>query len=556
MQQQELIRLLARLRQLPKETEWVEFKANRAVHQEIGEYISALSNSARLCSEQAGYLIFGVDDESHDVLGTAFDPRKVKEGNEELENWLTHLLNPRIDFKIHTVTVEGKHVVIIKIDPAGDIPVKFRGTACIRVGSYKKKLDDHPEKARKIWTTKPGYDWTAQICEGATLEHFDPEAVLKARAEYKKRKGNAAEVDQWDDRTFLNKAKITVEGKVTRAAILLLGKSEATHFLSPSPAQISWFLRDEHNNPRDFEHFGPPFILTVDKVLAKIRNLNMRFLPPGTLFPQETTQYDPAVIREALHNCIAHQDYELHSRINVVERTDEVLFENAGNFIPGSVEAVIQQDAPPKLYRNPFLAQAMVNLRMIETEGGGIKEMFKIQRERCFPLPTFELDKSDEVRVRITGKILDENYTRILMTKTDLELSTVMMLDKVQKKREISKEEHRLLKQARLVEGRYPRLFVSSGIAAITGEQAEYIKYRSFDKQYYKDLVKKFLKEYKQATRKEIENLLFEKLPKILDSKQKTKKISNILNEMASKDADIKNAGTRKAPRWVLSKDN
>ena len=428
MKQQELTHLLNRLRQLSKETEWVEFKSNRAVHQEIGEYISALSNSSRLCSEQSGYLIFGVDDESHDVIGTSFDPRKAKEGNEELENWLSHLLNPRIDFKIHTVTVEGKHVVIFRIDPAGNIPVKFRGTAYVRVGSYKKKLDDHPEKARKIWSAKPGHDWTAEICEGATLGHLDLEAVAKARNEFKKRRGNVAEVDGWDDGTFLNKAKITVEGKVTRAAILLLGKSEASHFLSPSPAQISWFLRDEHNNPRDFEHFGPPFILTVDKVLAKIRNLNMRFLPPSTLFPQETTQYDPTVIREALHNCIAHQDYELCSRINVVERTDEILFENAGSFIPGSIEAVIQQDAPPKLYRNPFLAQAMVNLRMIETEGGGIKEMFKIQRERCFPLPTFELDKPNEVRVRIVGKILDENYTRILMTKTDLELSAVIML--------------------------------------------------------------------------------------------------------------------------------
>ncbi len=554
MKQQELSQLLTRLRQLPKETEWVEFKeAKNQIHfDDLGKYFSALSNEANLKSEKNGWLVLGIQDKTRKIVGTNYRHGTVDKIKHELA---LHITNGLTFEDIWECNDPSGRVLIFQIPPAPcGLPIAYKGHYYGRDGSSLGALNIH--EIEQIRAQQKKADWTAHVCEGATIEHLDPEAIAKARSEYKKRRGNAAEVNGWDDSTFLNKAKITIEGKVTRAAILLLGKSEASHFLSPSPAQISWFLQDEHNNPRDFEHFGSPFILTVDKVLAKIRNLRMRFLPPGTLFPEETTQYDPIVIREALHNCIAHQDYDLNSRINVVERPDEVLFENAGSFIPGSVEAVIRQDAPPKLYRNPFLAQAMTNLRMIETEGGGIKEMFKIQRERFFPLPTYEIDKPDEVRVRISGKIINENYTHILMTKSDLELSTVIILDKVQKKREISKDEHRLLKQNRLVEGRYPRLFVSSGIATITGEQAEYIKNRSFDKQYYKDLVKKFLKEYKQATRKEIENLLSEKLPKILDSKQKTKKISNILSEMASKDKDIKNAGTRKAPRWVLSGDN
>ena len=117
--------------------------------------------------------------------------------------------------------------------------------------------------------------------------------------------------------------------------------------------------------------------MNVERVLAKVRNLRYRYLPDETLFPTEVDQYDPWVIREALHNCIAHQDYELRGRISIVETPDELIFTNVGSFIPGDVEKVIVQDSPPEIYRNPFLATAMVNLNMIETIGGGIKKMFR-----------------------------------------------------------------------------------------------------------------------------------------------------------------------------------
>lgn len=558
MQRQELTELLNRLRQLPKETEWVEFKGSDHNPHEIGEYISALANSACLYDKEYGYLIFGVKDETHEIIGTKFKPKKTKKGNEELENWLLQLLSPRIDFVIEEFDDEGKAVVLFKISPAGNAPIKFDGETYIRVGSYKKKLKDFPAKERQIWNKQSAHsDWSAQVCEGATFDHLDPRAIGKARREYKiRRKENPNEVDGWDDKTFLNKAKVTIEGRITRAAILLLGRPESSHFLSPSPAQISWFLRDEHNNSKDYEHFGPPFILTVDEVLAKIRNLTVRFLPPNTLFPVETTQYDHSVIREALHNCIAHQDYELNARINVVERPDEVLFENAGSFMPGTVEAVIDQDAPPRKYRNPFLAQAMVNLRMIETEGGGIKEMFRIQRERFFPLPTYDIEDCSQVRVHIPGKIIDENYTRFLISKTDLDLRIVILLDKVQKGRVISKEDHASLKRQKLVEGRYPKLFVSSTIAAVAGEKAAYIKNRPFDKRYYKDLVLQFLDKYQEANRRDLEKLLLNKLPDMLNSKQRIDKVSNILQEMSRKDGVIKNIGSKKVPKWVRSKES
>ncbi|MCX5657429.1 MAG: transcriptional regulator, partial [Candidatus Omnitrophica bacterium] len=225
----------------------------------------------------------------------------------------------------------------------------------------------------------------------------------------------------------------------------------------------------------------------------------------------------------------------------------------AGNFIPGSVEAVIEQDAPPKLYRNLFLAQAMVNLGMIETEGGGIREMFEIQRGRFFPLPTFQLDKPEEVLVKIPGGIIDEKYTNLLISKTDLDLHTVMLLDRIQKKREIAKRDQLLLKKQGLIEGRWPNLFVSSGIAAVTGEKATYIKNRPFSKKYYKDLIISFIGKYSQASRADIDKLLMDKLPNIMTDKQKKVKISNLLNEMANKEENIKNTASCRKPVWVLN---
>jgi ATP-dependent DNA helicase RecG len=448
MTQEKIRKILEQLVKLPVETEWVEFKESNFEPQAIGEYISALSNSACCHQKEKAYLVFGIENETHNIVGTRFKPKKKKVGNEELENWLITQLNPRIDFVIHEFQEEGKPIVLFEIDAAGNAPVKFRGDAFIRVGSYKKKLSAHPEKERKIWMKQPDFDWSAQVCEDATIGHLDPQALLRARQEYKHKYPHLSEdVDNWDDTTFLNKAKVTIEGQITRAALILLGKDEAYHFLSPAVPQITWILKDEHNTEKDYTHFGLPFILSIEKVFKKIRNLNYRYLPDGTLFPIEITQYDPWVIREALHNCIAHQDYQLKGRINVVEKPDE---------------SVIEKDAPPEMYRNLLLANAMVHLNMIDTIGSGIKKMFTAQRKRFFALPSYDLSEKNRTGVKIFGKILDENYTRLLMNKPDLPLKTIILLDKVQKNIMINESEYQHLDTLKLIDGTYPNIYVVS----------------------------------------------------------------------------------------------
>jgi len=544
------IALIDRLRALPTETEWFEFKRNYCEPQVLGEYLSALANAASLASEARGYLVFGIDNDTHAVVGTRIDPYAMKgKGNQDLLPWLGAGLRPNTGIDVHVVEHPDGRIVLVEVGPAREQPVAFFGTAWVRVGSSKTELTKHPEKARALWTR--GTDWSAETCDRASLADLDPQAVAKAREQFVvKHPGQASDVATWDDLTFLNKAKVLKQGALTNAALLLLGRAESTTLLAPAVAKISWILKDADNGELDYEHVGPPFLLASDRLLNRIRNLTVRALPSGTLFPQEITQYDPWVIREALHNSLAHQDYGRHGRVVVVEFPDHVLVSNVGDFLPGKIETVISQDAPQAIYRNPFLADAMVELNLIDTQGGGIKRMFETQRRRSFPLPDYNLDEPGHVTVSIIGRIVDERYTRLLMERTDLDLRSVMLLDRVQKKLRIDRPDYRRLKSAGLVEGRYPSVIVSGVLAKATGEAARHIRERGFDKQYYLDMILALVREYGPISRKEVDDLLVPKLPDRLSDEQKRRKVHNLLQELRRAEL-ITNRGTRAASKWV-----
>lgn len=220
-----------------------------------------------------------------------------------------------------------------------------------------------------------------------------------------------------------------------------------------------------------------------------------------------------------------------------------------GSFLPGDVDKVIRQDAPLEIYRNPFLAEAMVNLNMIDTQGGGIKRMFQKQMQRFFPMPDYNLAESDRVQVSIPGNILDEQYTRLLMERADLDLWKVILLDRVQKRQSITHDAHRLLKSAGLVEGRYPNLLIAAGVAKLTGQKARHIRERGFNKQYYLDAIEALIREHQPIPRSEIDRLLLDKLPEVLNEKQKKAKVHNLMAELARK-GRIENRGSRGHPAW------
>ena len=224
----ELTALLDRLRAEPRETEWLEFKSNQHEPQVLGEYLSALSNSAGLLGKPRAYLVFGIEDGTHAVTGTTFDPAAEKgKGNQLLPLWLSLGLQPNVGFENYIFDYHAKRIVLFEINPAFDRPVKFYGEAFIRDGTSKTSLSKYPEKERQLWNRR--VDWSAQIGESATLTDLDDEALAKARKEFStKFPAQADAAAGWDVPTFLNKAKLTIQGRVTNAALLLLGKPESS----------------------------------------------------------------------------------------------------------------------------------------------------------------------------------------------------------------------------------------------------------------------------------------------------------------------------------------
>lgn len=536
MNEGELNKILTDLRGLPAETECVEFKEAKTNYDfsKIGKYFSALCNEANLKNKPFSWLVFGVNDKTRAIVNSQYRPHR--NDLDSLKSEVANKTTNRITFiEIYELnTAEGRVIMFqIPAAPKG-IPIAWEGHYYGRDGEELVPLNI--SELETIRTQATHFDWSANIIEGATINDLDEKAIVKAREEYKKKYlTKSSDCDSWDDATFLNKIKVTIQGKITNTAIILLGKETSDHFITPAIAKMTWILKDAQGIERDYEHFAPPFILNSENLFSRIRNLTYRYISDKTLFPTEIKTYEPYVIREALHNCIAHQDYSLAGMIRVIEKSDELIFTNVGGFIPGSVERVIEQDAPQEIYRNHFLANAMVNLNMIDTIGSGIKRMFIEQRNRFFPLPEYNLTEPNKVAVTIAGRIWDENYTRLLINKTNLDLMTVILLDKVQKRHSITETEIQILRRQNLIEGRKPNFHVSSVIADKSGQKSDYIKNKAFDNAYYRDMIIEYLKKFKAANRKEIEGLLLDKLPSVLDKSQKQHKVKNLLHYLKDK---------------------
>lgn len=538
---------------LSAENEIVEFKEakNNYDFSKLGKYFSALSNEANLKGISCAWLVFGVEDKKHQIVGSQF--RASRKDLDSLKGEIAKKSTNNISFiEIHEILKPEGRVILFQIPAAPKgIPIAFDGHFYARDGEELAPLNI--EKIERIRAQNIKEDWSAVIVPEANIEDLDEDAIALAKKNYKNKfPEKAQEVDDWDTITFLNKAKITIKGKITRATLILLGKDESEHFLNPAEIKIRWKLMDNLGNDIDYDIFNIPMILAVEKVFSKIRNIKYRYMQEGTIFPAEVSKYEPFSIREAINNCVAHQDYTKNARINVIEMEDQLIFTNQGNFIPGNVEKVVIDDAPEEYYRNRFLATAMFNLKMVDTAGGGIKKMFNYQRVRFFPMPDYDLS-NDKVKVSISGKILDLDYARLLANNKDLSLEEIIMLDKVQKKKELSVFEEKLLKNKKLIEGRKPNYFIGLKVAQKTNQKAAYSKNKGFDKSYYLDLIAKAIKEHKVLNRKEIDELLWVKLPDWMTDKQKKSKVGNLLSELRKSEI-IYNNGTFSNPEWSLKK--
>lgn len=535
------------------ESEVVEFKRGKKEFSssDIGKYFSAIANEANLRGHDFGWLVFGIDDKTRQVVGTDYKSG-VSEKIQGVSYQVIQMTQPKITFRnIFEVSHHTGKVVMFQIPaaPKGS-PVSYNGHYYARAGESLVALG--LDKLNEINQQEKWVDWSAQIVTEATIDDLDPHAIGKAKHSFTRKMEKRVQsfdseaILELSDAAFLNKARLTENGKITKAILLLLGKAESAYLLSPHPATMVWSLE---TGERAYEHFYPPFLLTSTQLYQKIRNFQMRILPDDQLIPIEIDKYNQRVVLEALHNCIAHQDYTKHSRIIVSEKTDRLIFESVGSFFEGKPTDYITHDKRPKKYRNLKLAQAMVELNMIDTMGYGIHEMYEKQAKRYLPLPDYELTAST-VNLIIYGDVVDPAYSKLLIKKTDLSLTEIIALDRVQKRQSISKNMAEELKRKSLIEGRRPNYYVSSSVAEATNKKAKYIRTRTQDDTFYMQLILDYIDRYNHATRPEIDNLLLPKLSEILDDKQKVTKVGHLLTKLRKIDK-IENIGAGRNSKWV-----
>lgn len=522
------------------ENEIVEFKKAETNFDidELGKYFSALSNEANLRDRECGWVVFGVWDKKHEIVGTSFKDGELAL-NKLKQDMSQHTTDNLIFREIVPISVDGKRVLMFKVPATPrNIVMKWKGIAWGRDGESLKPLNQ--AKQDEIRQQPPIPDWSAQLVPNATIDDLDELAIATARIMFKKvhkSKISGEEVDSWTVEEFLSHSMVMRDGQLTRAAILLLGNPISLQKIHPAVAQITWTWQDKDETVIDYEHFTIPFILTVDKVLAKIRNKTMRELPGGTLFPDTMKQYDDYTIRETLHNCIAHQDYTLQERISFVEGEDKLYYGNGGTFIPGTIEKALEHKGPQRHYRNECLCSGMVNFNMIDTVGRGIKKIYAEQRNRFFPMPDYDIDNEGRsVGVTIYGKMIDEKYTSLLKSNKDLTLKECVWLDAVQKHRPVTKEAIKHLRDKGLIEGRYPNYIISLAVAKMTHQIGHYTKEKGLEEKLLEQTILQLAKDagnegFKLA---DVYDALHKNLPASMESTSKKRYLGRLLAKMGS----------------------
>ena len=528
------------LREYPQENarcEWKEFKnlKNSFCGDEKDDVISYVSAIANM---EGGYLVIGVHDKTLEIVGTDTYNYDRQKAILRLTDRCANLSSEGLDIIEYITSDTQKKVWVIRIPKhLPKRPVYAHDKAWQRIEDSLVELT--LERLNSILDEPlfTGSDWSAEIVPNATIDDLDEVAIAKARVMFKKVHSRipAEEVNAWSVEEFLSNAGVMIDGGITRAAIILLGKPVSVFKLRPAVVRVTWSLRDEKQDVVDYEHFTAPFILTVDQILAKVRNLTMREMPGGTLFPDVMQQYDDYSMREILHNCIAHQDYTLQERINLVENPGFLYYVNGGSFIPGTVQKALATHGPQRHYRNECLCNAMVNFNMIDIVGRGIRKIFNQQWERRFPMPDYEIDAAKkEVAVRLYGNAINEKYTKLLKDNKDLSLEDCILLDAVQKGHRLSESDAKNLLERGLVEGEYPDLTISLSIARQTKQLPEYTKVKGLERDKLKQMALQFIQNAGEEGAKldAILEYIKDVLPSTKSFEQKRRLLRHILEEM------------------------
>lgn len=433
-----LVSLMHELCALPRESEWVEFKVNDAEPQAIGEYISALANSAALVGQAFAYLVWGVHNDDHAIVGTHFEPDKARSGNEELESWLLRLLEPKIDFRFFSVEIEGHSIVLLEIGRAVRHPVRFSGQEFIRVGSYKKKLKDYPEKERALWRI---FDQTP-FEDGIAIERASGDDVLRLldyptyfdlleRPLPANREGI---LDTLRDDRIIRNSNAGGWDITNLGAILFAKRLDAFHTLRRKTVRVIQYRGTDRTETLKEQEDKKGYAAGFQGLISYINGLLPANEAIGAALRKSTPMFPELAVRELVANALIHQDFFVTGAGPMVEIFDDrIEITNPGEPLVDTQRFV---DTPPRS-RNEALASLMRRFRICEERGSGIdKVVFQVELFQL-PAPLFEspqgftrtvlfahkalsaMDKADQVRACYLHACL-RFVTRQDMTNTSL----------------------------------------------------------------------------------------------------------------------------------------
>ncbi|HBJ84164.1 MAG TPA: transcriptional regulator [Verrucomicrobiales bacterium] len=391
----DLLGILAELRKLPRETEWAEFKHNNAEPDEIGEYLSALANAAALTGKVHAWLVWGVNNDTHEVTGTTFNPTAAKVGNEELESWLLRLLSPKINFRFYTVQLEDNIVVLLEISAAFRHPVQFKGTEFIRVGSYKKKLKDFPEKERELWRVFDRTPFEKEIA----AENIAAEEVLRL-LDYpayfdllslplpEGRDGILSALAA-DDMIAPGKGG---KWNITNLGAVLFAKRLADYrTLTRKAVRVVLYKGESKVETIREQEGGKGYATGFEGLIGFVTNLLPSNEVIGQALRKQVPMFPELAIRELVANAIIHQDFHLTGTGPMVE-----IFAGRMEITSPGLPLVQTDrflDSPPRS-RNEALASFMRRIGVCEERGSGVDKVV-IQTE-IFQLPAPLFETTDE----------------------------------------------------------------------------------------------------------------------------------------------------------------
>lgn len=406
MDASQIIRTVNELSAAQRETECVEFKHNNTKPDDIGEYISALSNSATLLNEPAGFIVWGVSDTTHEVVGTNFKPHTGKNGEQELENWLSTHLTPRVAFEIYEVEINNLPVVIFEIPAARHTPVRFKDNEFIRVGSYKKKPKDYPEKERALWELLGRHRFEHDIALAdtsgdAVLELLDYPSYFHLTKQPLP-PNSAAILNRLHDENIIIKRSHGGYDITNFGAVLFARNLTNFSRLSRKALRVILYKGKNRVVTQREQPGVKGYAVGFDLAVSYINNLLPVNEQIGQAFRQEVRMYPKIAIREIVANALIHQDFSVTGAGPTVEIFDDRLeITNPGQPL---IETLRFIDQPPRS-RNEALAAFMRRINICEERGSGIDKVITAIETFQLPPPDFRISGDNVVSVLFAGRL-------------------------------------------------------------------------------------------------------------------------------------------------------